>query len=638
MRKSTLNHLLQTAQQHHAKRRYAEAVQTYKKLLALDRANNGARYGLACSLVEKGNTTEAIELLNQLIAVMPDLAEAYYTLGVAEGLRGNLKSAADSYRKAIARNHERFEYHYNLGATLYAMERAPEAAESYREAARIKPTEKEAHYSLGVVLHSLGQAEAAVEAYRRAVTLDPGYVDALTNLGAAAVEMGLFDEAEEALRRAAALAPKDPKIHGNLGKLELVRGEITASIGHLRTALTLQPNHVHSLCHLGSALELLGDLTAAKHCYEIALDNQDASAARFSLSLVNLAEGNFSVGWRYYEARWQALKSLRRTRRSFVQPQWRGEPIQGKRILVYGEQGLGDTLQFARYIPMLAEAGAIVYFEVQRGLCELAASLKGVTKLIVEGDSLPEFDFQCPLMSLPLAFRTEMSTIPGSVPYIQAPETYLNRWSARIDPSRFNVGIVWSGNPNHAHEKYRSLPARALANLGKIEGTTIYSLQKGYRAPEIESCADLGVVNIDPLVHDMAETAAVVSNLDLVITIDTSIAHLAGALGKPVWVLLHAAPDWRWLRNTDRSPWYPTARLFRQTKLGDWQSVLDRVTAELQHLANCRMHGIASMKAHSRLSTGPWSLRLASRGTFSSRMCVFRTSRPWSKSSCKGDS
>lgn len=593
MRKSTLTHLLQTAQQHHVKGRYAEAVLAYKKILALDRSNYGARYGLACSLIERGEIKEAGDLLNQVIAARPEIADAHYSLGVVEGKKGNLKAAADCYRDAIARNRECFEYHYNLGATLYAMERVQEATESYREAVRIKPTDKEAHYSLGVVLHGLGQAEAAVQAYRQAVTLDPRYVAALTNLGAAAVDAGYFDEAEEALRRAAVLAPKDPKIHGNLGKLELVRGEITASIGHLRTALTLEPNHVHSLCHLGSALELLGDLPSAKQCYVLALANQDAPAARFSLSLVNLAEGNFAVGWRYYEARWQALKSLRRAKRSFVQPQWRGETIRGKRILVYSEQGLGDTLQFARYIPLLAEAGAIVYFEVQRGLYELAASLKGVTKLIAEGDELPEFDCQCPLMSLPLAFRADLSSIPGSVPYIQAPETYLSRWGARIDPSRFNVGIVWSGNPNHAHEKYRSLPARALANLGKIEGTTIYSLQKGYRAPEIESCADLGVVNIDPLVHDMAETAAVVSNLDLVITIDTSIAHLAGALGKPVWVLLNAAPDWRWLRNTDRSPWYPSARLFRQSKLGDWQSVLDRVTADLQREVNTRMRGVA---------------------------------------------
>jgi hypothetical protein len=317
----------------------------------------------------------------------------------------------------------------------------------------------------------------------------------------------------------------------------------------------------------------------------------DFPTARFFLGMSQLAEGDFACGWRAYEHRW-ATKEFRRFRRAFTQPQWRGEDIRGSRILLYAEQGLGDTMQFVRYLPMLLARGADVILEVQPNLYRLLKNSleQPAVRVIRKGEKHPDFDWQCPLLSLPLAFGTELVTIPSGVPYLCAEANAAALWAERMPADTLRVGLAWGGNPKHARERQRSIPLRQLTCLTQIENTTFYSLQKGAAATALKTLSpdEISLVDLDAEQEDFADTAAIASNLDLIISIDTSVAHLAGAMGKPAWILLHHTPDWRWLREGSSSPWYPTSRLFRQTVPGNWNDVLDQVEAGLRAAVNDR--------------------------------------------------
>jgi hypothetical protein len=298
-----------------------------------------------------------------------------------------------------------------------------------------------------------------------------------------------------------------------------------------------------------------------------------------------LLKGDFERGLLHHEWRWH-VRDLRMGGRRMEKPAWRGEPLNGARILLHAEQGSGDTLQFLRYAPLVAARGGRVTIEVAAELKRLAMSLKGVEQVIGLGEALPAFDQHCPLLSLPLAFGTTMATIPGEIPYLAAPEPLLAEWRARLAASAApRVGLIWAGRPEHRRDRDRSIALAALAPLADT-GATFYSLQKGPAAAQAKGPpAGMVLHDLGAALGDFADTAAAMSALDLVITVDTSPAHLAGAIGKPVWLLLTHAPDWRWFLEREDSPWYPTARLFRQTTRGDWAPVIARVAAELRRLA-----------------------------------------------------
>jgi hypothetical protein len=291
-------------------------------------------------------------------------------------------------------------------------------------------------------------------------------------------------------------------------------------------------------------------------------------------------QGNFREGWEEYEARWDT-ESFGAVKRSFSQPLWRGEPLAGESILLHAEQGFGDTMQFVRYVPLVASRGGQVVLEIQPRLRRLLGNLPGAAKVIVRGEELPEFSWHCPLLSLPLAFDTRLANIPAKVPYLYPGEMEVQKWSRRLQGDGLRVGLAWAGNPNHVREGERSIPLEQLAPLMQVAGTTFYSLQKGPATAQIHKLPGIRLIDLDSQQNDFADTAAIIANLDLVITVDTAVAHLAGAMGKPVWVLLHHVPDWRWLLHRDDSPWYPAARLFRQTIAKDWTSVIGRVRMEL---------------------------------------------------------
>ena len=312
---------------------------------------------------------------------------------------------------------------------------------------------------------------------------------------------------------------------------------------------------------------------------------QDYADAHFLKGLANLVTGDLARGWAGYEWRHRAPVA-RLTRREQPRPLWLGDvDLAGKTILLHSEQGFGDSIQFCRYVPLVAARGARVVLEVEQPLCGLMRGLPGVTEIVARkdhaGEPLPDHDLHCPLPSLPLAFATKLETIPANGPYLHAPESAMAQWTLRLGGARgLRIGLAWSGNPNHIRDRERSMPLDHLLPLLNVDASFV-SLQKQLRAGEAELLSRAGIRDVSDDLHDFTDTAALIAQLDLVITVDTGVAHLAGALGKPVWILVTHAPDWRWLLDRDDSPWYPTARLFRQSDSRDWSDVVARVGAAL---------------------------------------------------------
>lgn len=568
------------------------AVDYYRRAIALKANCFEFHFNLAGTLFALHQYLEAAQSYRQALQIKPKDADALYSLGVALQEHGDLEAAAEAYQDALQQNPNHASALSNLSAVLMEDGKLERASKLLQISVKERPDSPEAHCNLGNMYRMVGDSANAIECFQNALRQDPNHASALSQLGATLpdegnilMETGQLAKALSFLQRSIAVEPDSPNAHCNLGKLYMVVGEYEKATECFRTSLKLDPTHDRSLCNLACQLEILGDLAASEQCYQIALQHHpDSASARFGLGTMQLAQGKFTEGWPNYEARWKTT-AFRGAVRNFTQPQWTGQDIRGARILVYSEQGLGDTMHFARYISRLASRGARAYFEVQKPVYRLLQNLEGAEQVFEQGATLPEFDWQCPLFSLPLAFQTELASIPAKVPYLRPSEQAVQEWSKRLDPTSFRVGVVWSGSPKHPFERYRSVPVAQLAQLSRIPRIALYSLQKGPKASQADELSSgLRIVNLDKEQSDFADTAAIIANLDLVITIDTSVAHLAGGMGKPVWILLHNSPDWRWMRGREDSPWYPTARLFRQRAREQWNDVFDHVGRELRQL------------------------------------------------------
>ncbi len=500
--------------------------------------------------------------------------------------RGNrMPAAIEAYQRAVVIAPDRPDFHLALARALGGQYRFREAAESFRRVLELRPFDLEAQIGLGTALHDAGELSAANEVYVGVLRLKPDCAEALTKLGLVCQDMGDLALAADLHRQAIALAPGMADAHNNLGAVLLTLDNADEALICFRRALAEKPDHFGAQSNIGCVFADRGDLASAEKCFRRAWAfNPMSDTVRFFLGSLHLLQGKFSPGWEEYETR-RAPGHLRESKRTFLQPQWRGEPLRGDAILLYAEQGLGDTMQFVRYAPLVAARGGRVVLEVQPGLRRLISKMDGVARILSQGDPLPDFRWQCPLMSLPLAFKTELASIPSSVPYLRANDAEIEEWSRRLQGRGLRIGLAWGGNPKHSRERTRSIPLAELAPLTAIEGTVFYSLQKGAAAAQIrELPPGVTVIDLDAEQKDFADTAAIVANLDLVISIDTSVAHLVGALGKPLWVLLHQRPDWRWLLGREDSPWYPTARLFRKSATEDWRSVVHRLRQEIEKL------------------------------------------------------
>jgi tetratricopeptide (TPR) repeat protein len=480
---------------------------------------------------------------------------------------------------------EDFDALHLLGMLNFQRRRMVEALRFLAKALQVNSSSVDAMSNLGLALQAAGRTEEAISSYRNALQLSPHHPEILYNLANACLELGRIDEALANYDAALAGKPGHAGARVNRGNALVRLNRLVEAIASYDRALAALPGHPQILTNRGHALRRLDRPAEALRDFEAALSAApEFPEAHFEAAMTRLTLGDFDAGWKAYEWRWKT-GAFARHRQMPQTPLWLGEePVAGKTILLHAEQGFGDTIQFIRYAPLLAARGANVICEVQPELQPLLSQFEGIT-VIAAGEPRPAFDLHCPLLSLPLAFGTKPETIPAAIPYLAAPAARLAHWRDRLPEARLRAGFVWSGQPSHKNDANRSIALSRLAGLFEDPRVACFSLQSELRAADGEVLRGLpNLVHLGDDLRDFADTAAIIALLDVVISVDTAVAHLAGALGKPVVILLPYAADFRWMRNRDDTSWYPTAKLFRQPAFGDWDSVIVRVRERLRQL------------------------------------------------------
>jgi tetratricopeptide (TPR) repeat protein len=564
-----------------------EAVALYRQAVTLDPDLLMAHMNLGFGLINLGRADAAEESLRRVIALAPGHAIALQSLGVIAAQRGDFPDAEAMLRRALELQPDYAEALNNLGSLLMQTRRLPEAETCYRRALELQPDHAEALNNLGQMLAETGRLPEAEAAYRRALELKPDFAHAHNNLGLLLAGTGRLPEAEASYRRALNASPGLAEGHYNLGNLLVESKRMPDAEASLRRALELKPDYAKAHNNLGNLLKETGRLPEAEASYRRTLElNPDFAEAHLNLGLLLLSRGRYSDGWPHYEYRYHRnrIDSAHKAP-DLPYPQWRGESLAGKSLAICPEQGFGDYIQLARYFPLLRERGVsrltLVCHPALKALLEAA---EGVDAVITDLAQLARHDYWTLPLSLPLHFGTTVDTIPAVFPYLYAPPVRVEHWRNRLPAGRFRVGLVWKGSAIHKNDSNRSLPGlRTLAPLWSVPGVEFISLQKGQGEDEAKQPpAGQPIVPLGSDIADFADTAAIVSQLDLVICVDTAIAHVAGALNTPCWVLLPAyGTDWRWLRDREDSPWYASMRLFRQQAPDDWEQPVEHVREAL---------------------------------------------------------
>jgi Flp pilus assembly protein TadD len=588
MAQITIQQAFDLALQHHRAGRLREAENLYRQILAHQPNHFDVMHLLGVIAHQTGRNDIALDLIRRAITLRPGYAEAHNNLGNVLRDKGQLDEAITEFRLAITLNPNVPEAHGNLGNVLRDKGQLDEAIAAYRQTIILNPSLPEAHSNLGNALKDKGQFDEAIAAYRQAIALSPGYAEAHSNLGVVLKDKGQLDEAITAYRRAITLRPGYAEAHSNLGNALRDKGQLDDAITACQQAIALNPNLPEAHSNLGNALRDKGQLDDAIAAYRHAVAlRPDYAEARMALGMVFLLCGDFSQGWREFEWRLK-LNNQQAAAERFAQPRWDGSELTGRTILIHADEGFGDTLQFIRYAKVIVDGGGKIILESQPQLSQLLQQSFGNCLCVVRGQTLGPFDVHCPVASLPLAFGTTLDNIPHQVPYLHADPQEIGKWSERISASTdgLKVGLVWAGNKNHKNDHNRSIALSVLAPLAQVPGVRFFSLQTG--EPALQTKAALPgfrIIDWTDELQDFHQTSALIQNLDLVISVDTAVAHLAGAMGKSVWTLLPYSPDWRWLLEREDSPWYPTMRLFRQSEVGDWQGVIERAADALSQLS-----------------------------------------------------
>jgi len=628
------------ALRHHQAGNLHEAERLYRQILQTDPRQADTHHLLGVLASQLGRHEEAIALIRQAVAMNPREAVYYSNLGTVHEALGDTAEAVASYRQALGLQPDYADAHNNLGNALSSQAKLEEAVTHYHHALRIRPDFAEARNGLGNALLSQGKSEEAVAQLQQVLRARPTSYEVHNNLGNALLSQGKLEEAVTFYHQALRIRPESPEAHNNLGNALLEQGKSDQAVACYRHALRLRPNFAETCNSLGIALQLQDKLDEAIGCFMDALRLKPSFAAawtnlanlrrdqgRFDEALAGFEQalrhdpgraeihhnrallwlllGNWSQGWPEFEWRWQTKDF---PRYAFRQPRWDGSPLAGRTILLVAEQGLGDTLQFIRYVPLIQQRGGRVILLCQAPLQRLLVDCWGRAQVVAQGAPLPEFDVYAPLVSLPGILGTSPTNVPTDVPYLHADAKLVEHWKSRksevgsrkseemhltsdfrLPTSDFLVGIAWQGKPTYRHDRQRSIPLKHFARLAEVPGVQLISLQKGPGAEQLSALAgqipvlDVGT-HLDEASGAFMDTAAIMKNLDLVISSDTAIGHLAGALSVPVWVALPVAPDWRWLLQREDSPWYPTMRLFRQARYGDWDEVFQRMAKALVRL------------------------------------------------------
>jgi tetratricopeptide (TPR) repeat protein len=557
----------------------------------------------AVALHRQGRLREAEKLYARVLKAAPEHFDALHLLGLAKAQGGQMGEAYRLMSAALKLNPKAPDVFMNLANVLHALKRDAETLDCLDKALALRPGDVNALHERGNALLTLGRPQDALACFDQVLARNPRHGDARLNHGTALANLGRGEQALADFDAALALMPGHPAALYNRGNALSDLGRYDEALAAFDHALAAAPNHVKAWNNRGRALQALNRHADAAGSFDKAIELQkDYADAHFNRALSLLALGDLRRGFEQYEWRWKRTR-MTDTRRGYGKPLWLGEyPLAHKTILLHAEQGLGDAIQFVRYAPLLARAGATVVLEVQPELKNLLAGLAGIASCHARGDQLPAYDVHCPLGSLPLALKTEPTSIPADIPYLRADETRLAQWRTRIAalPGK-RVAMAWGGNVSHANDRNRSIDLALLEPLLALDGVSFLSIQRELRDNDAERLArHTNVRHLGGELTDMADTAAVTALADLTISVDTSVAHLAGALARPVWVMLPFAPDWRWTpardpekcepvfrkdhaqtKNFEHSPWYPQARLFRQLALTDWPSVIAKLRAEL---------------------------------------------------------
>jgi tetratricopeptide (TPR) repeat protein len=565
--------------------RIEDALDAYDAALRLRPTFAEALCGRGVALHDLGRAADALGAYDAALSARPDYPEAHLNRGNALKDLGRIEDALAAYDAALRVRPDDAQALFNRGVALKSLGRADEALAAYDGVLRIGPDNIEALCNRGAILRDLDRFEEALAAYDAALRIRPHFAAALFNRGVALTDLGRVADALLAYDEALRIEPDDPEILRNRGAALYELGRLDEAVGAYDAALRVRPDFAEAHYDRGVALKDLSRIEDAIDAYNAALGvRPDYVEALYNLSFLHLLRGDLKEGLEKYEMRQSASKHLKP--RGFAQPQWQGEDLAGRTILLHAEQGLGDTIQFCRYVALAARRGGRVALEAPAMLRRLLSGLEGVDQWVNTGESLPAFDLHCPLLSLPLALGTTLDTIPADVPYLSAEPDRVSFWRDRLGSRGFRIGVVWRGGPAYTRDSQRSVPLSSFAPLAALPGVRLISLQKQHGLEELEHLP-IGMT-VETLGDDFdagpdafLDTAAVIANLDLVATVDTAVGHLAGALGRPVWFALSSAPHWVWMLGRSDSPWYPTARLFRQPRDGDWDSVFAAMAAGL---------------------------------------------------------
>jgi tetratricopeptide (TPR) repeat protein len=596
------------------------AIEVYRRAIAIDPSRASLHSKLGTGLSAYGRYDDAIASYRQALAHNPDAVQTYINLGIALTDANRREEAIDAYRQAVARRPDDVETHFRIGVLCKENGSTGPAIEAFRTAVLIDQHHVEARLELAACLHNAIENDEAHDIICDVIARSPHLPDAHLLRGNILLALHRYAHARDAFKAELLHNPGCVQAHNNLGVALSEMGEFAAAAAQHKQALALDPTHVMARINLGVAQQWLGDLSGAQAIFEeviatpavnngslakamanlgLVLEQQGEYAAsidlfrrgialapeqgkiHFNLAINLLRTGDLPGGWDEYEWRWRGgVPTLKMPK--FPKPLWDGSDLDGRTLLVHVEQGFGDTLQFCRYLESLARAQGRIVLVAPAPLKRLLQGLEGVT--MASADALPPFDVHVPLMSLARIMGTRLETIPAAVPYLAVEPADVAAWRRRLGSDRdLKVGIVWSGNPKHKYDNHRSLTAAQLLPRLVTPGVKLFSLQKDVRGADSDAVAGMSeaITDLTPELNDFYDTGAALSALDLVISVDTSVAHLAGALARPVWTLLPFTPDWRWLLEREDSVWYPSMQLFRQGKRGDWDEVVSRVRAEL---------------------------------------------------------
>ncbi len=569
-----------------SQRQFFEAAASFQRALQLNSGNAETHINLGNAYFSQGQLAVAADCYRQAVRLNPNHAEAHINLGNALMNEKQFDDAISCYREALRLKPAHPHALNNLGNAFMGQGKLDDAAATFRQALTVDRANVKAHYNLGLVLKEQGRMIQAAECFQQAVRYQPNHVDAHNNLGIILREQGQLAQAVECYRSALRVTPDNADVMSNLGNALKDQGLFEEALACFEEALRLRPTFADALNNMGLAFKDQGRFHEARQSFQSAIAVEPAHhLALWNRCLLNLLHGDFAAGWPDHEQRWfqQGVRP-----RTFREPRWDGSPLHGKTILVFAEMGLGDTIHFLRFLPAVKQLGGTVVLECQPALVNLFTGYHGADIVVAADTPLPAFDVQIPLLSLPSLFGTTLETVPNENPYLRAGPQHIEKWRHALfsgEPkatAELTIGIAWHANPNHTGFNHKSFPLKCFEPLSRVPNIRLVSLQVGPETRQLTHvtfpATDLGS-RFDP--NSLEDLAAVMMNLDLIVTVDTGVAHLAGALGRPVWVAIPFVACWRWLRDRDDSPWYPTMRLFRQRKLNDWDDVFERIAAAL---------------------------------------------------------